>query len=84
MVRKGEIACYKQFLLFPQSFPQLHIFSVSKCGIVWYCVVCVVIGLSFITQSQLLLTLKRGLFGNIVEKGENAGNQHVAQSWICL
>ena len=34
IVRKGEIACYKQFLLFSQSFPQLYIFSASKCGIV--------------------------------------------------
>ena len=34
-VRKGEIACYKQFLLFSQFFPQLYIFSASKCGIVW-------------------------------------------------
>ena len=31
IVRKGEIACYKQFLLFSQCFPQLYIFS----GIVW-------------------------------------------------
>ena len=36
MVRKGENACYKQFLLFPQCFPQLFIFSASKCGIVWH------------------------------------------------
>ena len=35
IVRKGKIACYKQFLLFLQCFPQLYIFSVSKCGIVW-------------------------------------------------
>ena len=34
IVRKGEIACNKQFLLFSQSFPQPY--SVSKCGIVWY------------------------------------------------
>ena len=34
-MRKGEIACYKQFLLFSQCFPQLYIFSASKCGIVW-------------------------------------------------
>ena len=34
-MRKGEIDCYKQFLLFSQSFPQLNIFSASKCGIVW-------------------------------------------------
>ena len=25
IVRKGEIACYKQFLLFSQCFPQLFI-----------------------------------------------------------
>ena len=35
IVRKGEIACYKQFLLFSQCFPQLYIFSASKCDIVW-------------------------------------------------
>ena len=32
IVRKGEIACYKQFLLFSLCFPQLYIFSVSKFG----------------------------------------------------
>ena len=32
-MRKGEIACYKQFLLFSKCFPQLHIFNVSKWGI---------------------------------------------------
>ena len=35
IARKGEIACYKQFLLFSQCFPQLYIFSASKCSIVW-------------------------------------------------
>ena len=35
IVRKGEISCYKQFLLFSQCFPQLYIFGASKCGIVW-------------------------------------------------
>ena len=35
IVRKGEIACTKQFLLFSQCFPQLYIFIASKCGIVW-------------------------------------------------
>ena len=35
IVRKGEIACYMQFLLFSKCFLQLHIFSASKCGIVW-------------------------------------------------
>ena len=33
-LKKGEIACHKQFLLFLQCFPQLYIFSMSKCGIV--------------------------------------------------
>ena len=33
-VRKREIACYKQFLLFSQCFLQLYIFSASKCTIV--------------------------------------------------
>ena len=35
MARKGEIACYQQFLLFSTCFPQLDIFSASKealCG----------------------------------------------------
>ena len=35
IVRKGEIACYKQFLLLSQCVPQLYILSASKCGIVW-------------------------------------------------
>ena len=30
IVRKGEIACYKQFLLFSQCFPQQYIFNVSN------------------------------------------------------
>ena len=34
-MRKGEIACYKQFLPFSQCFLQLFIFCVSKCGILW-------------------------------------------------
>ena len=34
IVRKGEIDCNKQFLLYSQCFPQLYIFSVSKWGIV--------------------------------------------------
>ena len=35
IVRKGEIACYQQFLLFSQCFPQLYIYNASKCDIVW-------------------------------------------------
>ena len=34
MVRKGEIACYDQLLLFLRSFPQLYILSASKRCIV--------------------------------------------------
>ena len=34
IVRKREITCYKQFLLFSQYFPQLYSFNASKCGIV--------------------------------------------------
>ena len=34
-MRKGKIACHLQFLLIPQCFPQLYIFSVLKCSIVW-------------------------------------------------
>ena len=32
MVRKGDIACYKQFLLLSQCFPQLYILNASKCA----------------------------------------------------
>ena len=30
IVRKGEIACYKQFLLFSQCFPQLYTVSLVR------------------------------------------------------
>ena len=33
IVRKGEIACYKQFLLFSQCFLQLYILSVSNAAL---------------------------------------------------
>ena len=36
IVRKGEIACYKQFLLFSQHSPQLYVF---KCAKMQHCVV---------------------------------------------
>ena len=35
IVGKGEIAFYKQFLLFSQCFPQLYVFSESKCGLIF-------------------------------------------------
>ena len=34
IVRKGEIASYKQFLFFSQCFLQLYTLSASKCSIV--------------------------------------------------
>ena len=34
-VAKGEIACYKQFLLFPQCFQKACFLEVSKGVIVW-------------------------------------------------
>ena len=30
IARKGEIACYEQFLLFPQCFQKLSVVHVSK------------------------------------------------------
>ena len=37
-VGKGEIACYEQFLLFPQCFQKACITGASKGVIVWECV----------------------------------------------
>ena len=34
-VGKGEIACYKQFLLFPQCFQKAYVPGVSKSVTVW-------------------------------------------------
>ena len=36
------------------------------------------------TQSQLLMTLRKEAFENIVGKGENAGNQHFLLFPNCL
>ena len=71
------------FFLFPFFFPQRHVqlylshtdlLSVEPCNV----------GKSkvllenelFTTQSRLLTNLRKKPFENIVEKGENAGNQH--------
>ena len=35
IVRKGEIACYEQFLLFPQCFQKACFPGASKSVIVW-------------------------------------------------
>ena len=34
-VGKGEIACYKQFLLFPLCFKMLILLTCKKKGLVW-------------------------------------------------
>ena len=34
-VGKGEIACHKQFLLFPQCFQKTHTADIQKPGLVW-------------------------------------------------
>ena len=73
-VGEGEIACYEQFLLFPQWFQKACFPGASKGVIVWEWVK----GLAqlFPTQSQLLTTLRKKALENTVGKGENAGNQH--------
>ena len=52
-MRKGEIACYKQFLLFSQCFLQVYIFSESKRN---YCVVTGYQNVFLITHYELRLT----------------------------
>ena len=70
IVRKGEVACYKQFLLFRQCFPQLYTVSLV-CQNVALC------GNGFtLYQSHALMTLTNRPYENIVGTGENAGNQH--------
>ena len=44
----------------------------------------VVMGLLFTTQSQLVTTLKKKPFENIVGNGENAGKQHFLLSPQCF
>ena len=48
-MRKGEIAWYKQFLLFSQCFPQLYIFNSVKMHH------CVVIGLTILQNVPTLV-----------------------------
>ena len=68
-MRKGKIACFKQFLLFSQCFPQLYVFSASNAALFSN-------GLTLSKQSLVLTTLEMNPFENFVGKGENAGNQH--------
>ena len=72
-MRKGEIACYKQFLLFSQCFPQRYIFSVLKRH-------CVAMSKQPCRERLLLCSksLNLPIFPTIFKynmgKGENAGN----------
>ena len=59
-VGKGEIACYEQFLFFPQCF-QRACFPGASEGVI---------------GGNGLISLKWKHFENIWDKGENAGNQH--------
>ena len=48
IVEKGEIACFKQFLLFSQCFLQLYIYL--WCIKMWHCVVMGVISGCYLTR----------------------------------
>ena len=64
-MRKGEIACYKQFLLFSQCFPQLYILmrqNVALCG-------------NDLTKWHLLTPLGNKPLENTVGKGEIAHDE---------
>ena len=87
IVRKGEIACNKQFLLFSQCFlPYMALIFHFKCTFkcclqfvsIWtslkFCRL--VMSKLITTQSQLLAPLEKRALENIVGKGENAGSQH--------
>ena len=50
-VGKGEIACYEQFLLFPQCFQKACTADTQKQGLVWERIKLIVY--LFPTQSQL-------------------------------
>ena len=52
-MRKREIACYKQFLVFSQCFSQLYIFSAALCGN----------GLNFYTTTFVSEKLRKEVLG---------------------
>ena len=79
IVRKGEIACYKQFLLFSQWFLQLYIFSALKCSILDLSKLKAFADDKSIETQNLKFILGRE--ENIVGKRENAGNQHFLFSY---
>ena len=82
-MRKEEIACHKQFLLFSQPFPQLYIFSASKCCSVWQWVKSPEVvfeqnvgegenGSNKLNIAKIMISFNT--CENIVGKGENAGS----------
>ena len=60
IVRKGEIACYKQLLFFSQCFPQFYIVCENAASTIQY---------------QEKMTLENKALEYTFGKGENAGNQ---------
>ena len=56
VVGKGEIACYEQFLLFPQCFQETGTADTYKPGLVW----------------ERVKTMRKETFANIIDKAENA------------
>ena len=84
---KGEIARYKQFLLFPRCFQKVCFLGASKGVIVWEWVNCLsndnVLDWSNFREfaddkiyDAKKLKLVLGKVENIMGKGENAGDQH--------
>ena len=74
IVRIGEIACNKQFLLLSQCFlPYMALIFQFKCTLK---VVCNSLPIWTSLEFWLLTTLYKKSFENTVGKGENAGNQH--------
>ena len=59
----------------PTIYSYLHTFLICKPILSKYCCSNLVDNYILTTQSQVLMTLIWRAFGNIVEKGENAGNQ---------
>ena len=86
MVRKGEIACNKQFLLFTQCFPPymaliFHFKCTLKCRLQFLSIwtrlkICrLVISYPFPKQALVFTCLQDKSFENTVGKGEIAHNE---------
>ena len=72
-MRKGEIACYKQFLLFSQCFPQLYIFHASEL------LPCVVMGYSFLSKC-----FQFGKKSRVLLLGQELKNLNLSQTTLCF